>query len=241
MPKPLIAIIFLCGLALGVSVGWLIWGRAEPKAKPGGVDLSVVDGGIYRVRTVVDGDTIALENGVHIRYNGVNAPEMGHFVKDRAPLAEEATARNVQLVEGKNVRVKLSRDPLDMYGRVCARVFVIEGDPAHPTRETEIGAVLLKEGLAKLMALGTTPEETRDLKKLEEEAKQAKVGMWGLEEKLRKEGSAKPYCAAEKSAIYHLIACPTAKRISPQNLHLYASSDDAEAAGLKPCNKCVPK
>ena len=241
MPKPLIAIIFVCGLALGIGCGWLIWGRGETKAKPAGVDLSVVDGGVYRVRSVVDGDTIVLENGVHIRYNGVNAPEMGHFVKDHAPMAVEATERNVQLVEGKNVRLKLSRDPLDMYGRVCARIYAIEGDPAHPTSETDVCALLLKEGLAKLMALGTTPEETRDLKKLEEAAREAKLGMWGLEDRLRHEGNAKPFCAAEKSSIYHLVACPTAKRIAPPNLHLYASAEEAEAAGLKPCSKCLPK
>lgn len=239
MPRVAVLIaIFLTGLSLGIGLAWLAWGRPAPRPN---LDLSIVDGGVYRVRTVVDGDTIALENGLHIRYNGVNAPEMGHFVKDRAPLAEEATARNTQLVEGKQVRVKLSRDPLDLYGRVCARVFVIEGDPAHPTKETDVGEVLLKEGLAKLMALGTTPEETHELKKSEEAAREAKVGMWGLEEKLRKEGSAKPFCAAEKSPLYHLIACSTAKRITPANLHLYASAEEAETVGLKPCGKCVPK
>ena len=92
------------------------------------------DGGIYRVRSVVDGDTVVLENGLHIRYQGINAPETGHFVKDPAPLGAEATARNRELVEGKRVRLALARQPQDAYGRVISRISALpeEGSSAEP-------------------------------------------------------------------------------------------------------------
>ena len=61
----------------------------------------------------------------------------------------------------------------------------------------------------------------------------------GLEDKARATG--KPYCASSSSTLYHLSACPTAQRIKAANRHEYDSIDDAEAAGLKPCSRCVPK
>ena len=35
------------------------------------------------VRRVYDGDTIELENGMHVRYIGINAPEIAHQDKAR--------------------------------------------------------------------------------------------------------------------------------------------------------------
>lgn len=232
-------LVFLFGMGTGYLFG-LASPRTPPVAPllPQAVDLSVVDGGVYRVRKVVDGDTIMLENGLHVRYHGINTPEMGHFVKDQAPLAAQATARNISLVEGKRVRLQLAPEPLDMHGRVVARVLVLADDQA---TETDAGRVLLTEGLARPMGLGLSPEELQQLKKIEEEAKQAKSGVWGLEEQLRAAGTLKPYCASGSSEIYHINSCPFARRIRAHNLHQYANMEEAEAAGMKPCGKCLPK
>jgi len=188
-------LIFLAGLGAGVA---LQANRRAPAPPGPTVDLSVNDGGIYRVRKVVDGDTIVLENGLHIRYNGINAPERGHFVSDRAPLADEATARNIALVEGKQVRVKLAASPLDMHGRVCARIFLVPENPAASNEaEIEASAVLLREGLARAMGLGIAREDYGKFKAIEAQARAEKAGIWGLEEKLRADDG-KPYCSAEK-------------------------------------------
>ena len=111
-------LVFLFGMGAGY-----IFGLASPRPvastpAPAVLDLSVNDGGIYRVRKVVDGDTVMLENGVHVRYLGINTPEMGHFVKDQAPLAVEATSRNISLVEGKRIRLRLAPEPLETPRRV---------------------------------------------------------------------------------------------------------------------------
>lgn len=233
------ALITLLAFALGVGAGyaWRAWRSAPPTPAPRTVELNVVDGGVYRVRNVVDGDTVVLENGLHVRYHGINAPESGRWVKDQAPLAAEATARNIALVEGKRVRLRLGREPLDVHGRIVARVYVLP-DAGNTAEETEAGAVLVKEGFAKAMGLGVTPEEAQQMKALEDAAKAAKAGIWGVE---KPNDVARPYCAAEKTEIYHRSTCPTAKRIAPANLHFYDSAAEAEAVGLKPCSRCLGK
>lgn len=227
-----IVLAFVLGLGAGCLLG--AWRAAPARPPPQTLNLSVTDGGVYRVRSVVDGDTLVLENGLHVRYHGINAPEAGRFVKDPAPLSAEATARNIALVEGKRVRLKLARQPLDVHGRVIARVFVVpDGGTGE---ETEAGPVLVKEGLARALGLDMTLEESDAMKALEESAKAGQVGLWGLEAKGR---AGKPYCAADKTAVYHLSTCSTAKRIAPANLHYYATPEEAAAAGLKPCSMCL--
>jgi hypothetical protein len=48
------------------------------------------------------------------------------------------------------------------------------------------------------------------------------------------------YVASSKSTIYHLPTCQWAQKISPANLVTYASREDAEKAGLRPCKVCKP-
>lgn len=233
---------YIAAILLAIVIagaGYVFGARSAQTAKPT-VDLSITDGGIYRVRKVVDGDTVVLENGVHIRYLGVGAPETGHFVKDKAPMADESTRRNVELVEGKQVRLRLGREPLDMYGRILAQVIIMnDGSP-----ETEAGRVLVEEGLARPMGLGIGKEELQQLKILEDSARAAKRGIWSLEEQASKASpDGKPYCGSstKPASIYHLLMCPSAKRIKAENRHYYSSIDEAEAAGRNACSKCVPK
>jgi micrococcal nuclease len=227
------ALALLLGLAAGYGLG--VWRCSQTQA-PQTLDLSVVDKGVYRVRKVLDGDTVMLENGLHIRYLGINAPETGRWVKsDKSVFGPDSTARNIALVEGKRVRLELAREPLDAHGRVVARLFTLPDGP--DGSEVDVCATLLKEGWARAMGMGVSADEYQQLKTYEDAAKAAKAGIWKLEEKDR---LAKPYCATEKTAIYHLNTCFQVKHISPSNLHQYATPEEAEAAGLKPCSRCLP-
>jgi micrococcal nuclease len=231
---------FVIGAGAGFGVAqWrktAVAAQAEKFAEKQGeqtLDLRVSNGGTYRVRSVVDGDTIVLENGLHVRYHGVNCPEAGHFVKDPAPLSAEATARNIALVEGKQVRLKLAAEPLDKYGRVIATVYLAE-------EKEDIGRKMLREGLGRIMTIGLTPEQQAALKECENAARASKLGLWGLEDKARAAG-AKPYCASTTGKVYHVSVCSVAARIKAANLHEYATAEDAETAGLTPCSVCKPR
>src|SRR5262249_50707889 len=119
MKSVLIAVV---SLVVGGAIGYFAGNRvnAQPKAAASNtaaanrtLDMSVTDGELVRVRKVIDGDSVILENGLRVCYHGVRAPEMGHYVKDPAPLGDESTRRNMDLVEGKQVRLKLAREPFD--------------------------------------------------------------------------------------------------------------------------------
>lgn len=237
------AIVFAAGVLSGGVLALYGPRLLPPAAVPRVVDLSVQDGGIYHVRAVIDGDTIVLDNGLHVRYLGINAPETGHFVKDAAPLAEEATRRNTQLVEGRRVKLLLPRDPLDIHGRLVARLEVLpeEGRGQDDAFQTDPARVLLQEGLAHVMTLGLDHQQSAEMKQLENEARDRKAGLWGLEDKVRAESGGKPYIAASSGTVYHLRTCATARRIRNANLHEYASAEEAERAGYKPCSKCILK
>jgi hypothetical protein len=48
------------------------------------------------------------------------------------------------------------------------------------------------------------------------------------------------FVAAKGGKVYHRPDCPSAKRIKPENLIGFASREEAEAAGLAPCERCKP-
>lgn len=96
--------------------------------------------GLYTTRTatvtsVVDGDTIWVNNNEKIRYIGIDTPEIGDCYY------AEAKHRNAELVDNKVVTLEICKaDPQDQYGRTLAHIKV--GD-------TLVNAVLLREGFAR--------------------------------------------------------------------------------------------
>ena len=55
----------------------------------------------YRVKWVVDGDTIVLNEGSKVRYIGINAPELQRDDHIGEPYANEAKRLNARLVNNK--------------------------------------------------------------------------------------------------------------------------------------------
>ncbi len=118
-----------------------------------------------KVKRVIDGDTIELANGQIVRYSGINAPNSGEAFE------EQATEVNTKLVQGKTVTFEYDTYTSDRFGRVLAYVMV-DGK--------NVSVELARQGLAKV----TIYEDRRKLKyqdellKAENEAKQAKRGVW---------------------------------------------------------------
>lgn len=48
------------------------------------------------------------------------------------------------------------------------------------------------------------------------------------------------FVASKNSEVFHKANCPSAQRISPNNLVSYATRDEAVAAGKRPCERCNP-
>jgi len=118
------------------------------------------------VKRVIDGDTIVVEGGEHVRYLGIDAPEVGE------PFYEEAKKRNASLVSGKRVRLVIcGKEQRDKYGRLLAWVY---SDGALVNR------TLLSEGLARLFIIPPCGlEKAKDFERAEKEAIGKKTGLWG--------------------------------------------------------------
>jgi len=120
-----------------------------------------------RVVRVIDGDTIEIAGGAHVRYIGMDTPEIYPEVEFYGP---EAKAKNIELVEGKLVTLEKDVSETDKYGRLLRYVYV-DG--------VFVNGELVRLGYARAVAY---PPDTRyrwQLSQLEKEAKAAKLGIWG--------------------------------------------------------------
>ena len=132
-------------------------------------------GQTYKVERVVDGDTIVIEPGLHLRYVGIDTPEIGHFdYKNPDPFSLEASETNRQLVAGRQVRLVFGPQKLDRYGRLLATVEVQDEKTG---QWIDVCEELLKKGLARrVTAFGPAPDEDK-LIRAEEAARAGKLGL----------------------------------------------------------------
>ncbi|MGB9749622.1 MAG: thermonuclease family protein [Caldisericia bacterium] len=118
---------------------------------------------IYLVKKVIDGDTAELDNGLIIRYIGINAPEQNQN------LYNESKQRNKELVEGKKVKLEFDNLLFDQYGRLLCYVFV---------DEIFVNYQLIKEGFAVLDKVYPNTKYINKLTEAENFAKENKLGVW---------------------------------------------------------------
>jgi len=85
------------------------------------------------VTKVIDGDTVVVEGGYHVRLIGVDADENGY------PCYEQAKARLEELVLGRMVKLEKDKTDVDQYGRCLRYMFL---------GITNINVQLAKEGVA---------------------------------------------------------------------------------------------
>ncbi len=181
---------------------------------------------LVSVRRVIDGDTIELANGVHVRYIGINAPEISHQDKPGEPFGTDALAFNKRIVLSKQVRIQGDQEASDQYGRRLAYVFLQDG--------TFVNLEMVRNGLAYV--LYKFPDVTHDaaLLKSQQEAMKAGKGIWGNWKEKPSE-----YIGNKKSRRFHLKTCALGRRTSRQNRIQFGRKWDAFWEGYAPCKKCL--
>jgi endonuclease YncB( thermonuclease family) len=132
----------------------------------------------HYVRRVIDGDTLVLDDGRHVRLLGINAPELkrkGQKQADR--LAIEASERLEHLVCGER-KVKLeydlqdkNKEDKDKFGRTLGYV-IANGE------NTSI--ILVREGYAKAFMYKGLKYQ-KEILEAEEDAKRVRRGIWAGE------------------------------------------------------------
>jgi len=121
-----------------------------------------------QVVEIIDGDTIEVQIGgqvFRVRYIGINTPEVGQ------PCADEATAKNSELVEGKTVSLVKDVSDTDRHDRLLRYVYV--GD-------VFVNAELVGQGYALASTYPPDVAYADLFVQLEAEARAAGRGCWAV-------------------------------------------------------------
>ncbi|MDP8298446.1 MAG: thermonuclease family protein [Candidatus Tantalella remota] len=129
----------------------------------------------YRVRHVVDGDTIELSGGEKVRYIGIDTPEtmkrtVAGWMPAFEPWGAEAKEFNRSLVAGKKVVLEFDVDKRDKYGRLLAYVYV---------DDVMVNLMLVAEGLAKVYTFPPNVKCYDQFLSAQKQAQDEGRGMWG--------------------------------------------------------------
>jgi micrococcal nuclease len=223
------------GLVAGLVLGFLVWGRDSFRE---GLRREYADGARVRVARVVDGDTIVLEDGLHVRYRGCDTPETFRFLRDPQPFAEKATARNRELVEGAWVRLRFppaGMPAIDTHGRLLADVRPDAHDwAAQPT----VAEALIRDGLAKVSSFELDAASRQRMRLAETEARDAARGIWAPPPPTA--ATAERFLASRKGRMVHREGCEYAKRIAPGNRMVFNTLEAGLQTGRRACPTCLP-
>jgi len=129
--------------------------------------------GLYRIKRVVDGDTLLLAGGERVRLIGVDAPETVRPDHPVEPWGPEASDFTKDFLAGGEVRLQFDRERLDRYERYLAYVWV--GD-------LMLNEELLRAGLAtaELQFRYSSSMKTR-FRRAEQEAQDDRRGLWSTD------------------------------------------------------------
>jgi micrococcal nuclease len=129
-----------------------------------------------RVTYVIDGDTVVatLSSGesVHVRVIGVDTPEIYHDGRPAECYARRAASITRRLTLGREVSLRVGREPHDRYGRLLAYVQV-RGQPR------DLEHTLLAQGAARTLAIAPNTDRAAEYDALERAARAARRGLWG--------------------------------------------------------------
>jgi micrococcal nuclease len=118
---------------------------------------------VVTVVRVIDGDTIVIDGGDHVRYIGIDSPETDEFYYS------EASQLNTDLVAGKKVRLESDVTDKDKYGRLLRYVYV--GD-------IFVNAEMVRQGCAWSTAYPPDVKYQVYLEAMEKEARESERGFW---------------------------------------------------------------
>ncbi len=173
------------------------------------------------VKRVLSGHKIKLESGEELIYAGIRSPY------PHESMSEEAKRRNVELVEGKTIRMHFEPRERDRKDRLLAYV-TVDGIFVNKT--------LVAEGLAYVRLTPDTKRYADELLAAQAEARQQKKGLWQRHVKAARSG----YVADPKYGTFHKTSCEQGVQIKTERRITFKVRNDALDDGFAPCPKCQP-
>lgn len=144
---------------------------------------SSLNNGLVFVSRAIDGDTIKLSNGEHVRLIGIDTPESrynkkivrdskrsGNDINSIIRMGKEASDFTKRKVQGKLVRLEFDVEKRDKYGRLLAYVYLEDG--------TFVNAKIIEEGYAQIMTIPPNVKYAGYFLKLQKEAIEKNKGLW---------------------------------------------------------------
>ncbi|MBN1755520.1 thermonuclease family protein [bacterium] len=128
-----------------------------------------------RVKYTIDGDTIVLNDGRHVRLIGIDTPEMNYrSPTPPEPFAREATRFTDSLATGRLCYLVYNStgDKVDRYGRTLAFVYLLPDSML-------LNGEIIKNGYSPVFdRYRFDPEFLALFRKFEKQAQYRKLGMW---------------------------------------------------------------
>jgi endonuclease YncB( thermonuclease family) len=196
-----------------------------------------------RVVGISDGDTITVLDGLNrqhkIRFNGIDAPELGQAFGNRAKQSLS------DLVMGRTVTVTSSK--VDRYGRIVGKV-TLDG--------RDVGLIQIERGFAwffRKYAYELTRDDARAYERAELNARAERRGLWAdpspvpsWEYRAQQRGpvpDVPPVTSGviignRNSRVYHRPDCPDYMKVSERNRVYFRSIEEAERAGYRVAGNC---
>ena len=124
------------------------------------------------VDRVIDGDTVKLKDGRHLRVLGINTPEVDHGMDHSGQALGEESRKAAEAFFSSDKRVRLFYDVerLDPYKRTLAHVYDLQGN--------SLSAELLRKGLGFHVAIPPNLSLNDCLHAQEAIARKKSLGLW---------------------------------------------------------------
>ena len=119
---------------------------------------------------VIDGDTIEVSGNRIVRYIGIDTPETVDPRKPVQCFAQEATAKNKELVNEKIVYLEKDVSETDKYDRLLRYVWL--------DKEVMVNEVLLREGYAQVSTFTPDVKYQERFISAQKDARDNNRGLW---------------------------------------------------------------
>jgi micrococcal nuclease len=138
-------------------------------------DCALAPGPTRAVARVLDGETLALDDGTEVRLIGALSPRPLEAAADVSfwPPEREAIAELARLVLGRSVELAFAGRRTDRYGRLLAHVFV-----RSDTERIWVQGHMLKTGHARAYSVPDSAACMDELMEHERFARMARKGLW---------------------------------------------------------------
>jgi micrococcal nuclease len=182
----------------------------------------------YRVRWVADGDTIFLQDGRHIRFIGINAPEVAHKEHPAEPFGDAAKNALEKIIDHHLVRLEWDEVRRDRYGRHLAYVF--------DQKNHFLSRMIVAKGLAHVLYYKKNRRYFGILLKTQQQAMAEKTGFWKTFQPSKTNES---FVGNRRSLRFHAPNCPEAKKIYWKNRVNITTAWSAFKQGYAPAKGCL--